>query len=113
LVLIFCKGLYIDYSKAFDTISRQLLWERLAEIGIHGHVLQAIKAMYKKVSVCVSTPEGLTPDFPSDMGVKQGCAVSPLLFGLFIGELQVMLERDRELCNPPYVQGTGGSESVR
>ncbi len=100
---LFCA--YIDYSKAFDTIPRQLLWERLAEIGIHGYMLQAIKAMYKEVRVCVSTPEGLTPDFASDMGVKQGCALSPLLFGLFIDELQVILERDRELCNPPYIQG--------
>jgi hypothetical protein len=68
-------------------------------------MLQAIKAMYKEVRVCVSTPEGLTQDFASDMGVKQGCALSPLLLGLFIDELQATLEQDRELCNPPYIQG--------
>jgi hypothetical protein len=100
---LFCA--YIDYSKAFDTIPRQLLWVRLANIGIHGHMLQAIKAMYEEVRVCVSTPEGLTQDFASDMGVKQGCALSPLLFGLFIDELQATLEQDREVCNPPYIQG--------
>jgi len=72
------------------------MWERLAEIGIHGHMLRAIQAMYKNVSACVSTPEGVTHDFPSDMGVKQGCALSPLLFGVFINELQTILERDKD-----------------
>jgi hypothetical protein len=78
---------YIVYSKAFDTIPRSLLWERLAEIGIHGEMLRAIKAMYQNVRACASTPEGLTQDFTSTMGVKQGCALSPLLFGLYIDEL--------------------------
>jgi hypothetical protein len=62
---------YIDYSKAFDTIPRNLLWERLAEIGIHGHMLRAIKAMYQEVRACVSTPEGHTKDFASDRGVNR------------------------------------------
>jgi exonuclease III len=100
---LFCA--YIDYSKAFDTIPRNLLWERLAEIGIHGHMLRAIQSMYKNVSACVFTPEGITHDFPSDMGVKQGCALSPLLFGLFIDELQTILERDKDFCQPPYMAG--------
>jgi len=99
----FCA--YIDYSKAFDTIPRLLSWEQLAEISIHGHMLRAIQSMYKNVSACVSTPEGFTQEFPSDMGVKQGCAFSPLLFGLFIDELQTVLERDKESCQPPYMAG--------
>jgi len=50
---LFCA--YIDYcTQRFDTIPRQLLWERLAEIGIHGHMLQAMKAMYKEDGACVS-----------------------------------------------------------
>jgi hypothetical protein len=100
---LFCA--YIDYSKAFDTIPRNLLWERLAEIGIHGHMLRAIQSMYRNVSACVSTPEGVTQEFPSDMGVKQGCALSPLLFGLFIDELQKILEQAKDSCQPPYIGG--------
>jgi hypothetical protein len=102
---LFCA--YIDYSKAFDTIPRNLLWKRLAEIGIHGHMLRAIKAMYQEVRTCVSTPEGYTKDFASDMGVKQGCALSPLLFGLYIDELQNTLERE----TPILGCGTGRIKS--
>jgi exonuclease III len=100
---LFCA--YIDYSKAFDTIPRHLLWERLAEIGIHGHMLKAIKAMYQDVKACVSTPEGYTQDFVREKGVKQGCALSPLLFGLYIDELHKILQREAKECQPPYIGG--------
>jgi hypothetical protein len=100
---LFCA--YIDYSKAFDTIPRALLWERWAEIGIHGHMFQAIQSLYMNVRACDSTPEGVTPEFPSDMGVNQGCALSPLLFGLFVDGLQTILEQDKVSCQPPYISG--------
>jgi len=41
-------------------------------------MLQAVKAMYKEVRACVSTPEGFMQAFANYMGVKQGCALSPL-----------------------------------
>jgi hypothetical protein len=75
----------------------------LAEIGIHGHRLRAVKAMYQDVRACVSNPEGYTKDFASDMGVKQVGALSPLLFDLYIDELQNTLQRENALCQPPYL----------
>jgi len=34
-----------------------------------------------------------------------GCALRPLFAGLFIDELQVILERERESCRPPCMNG--------
>jgi len=64
---------FVDFSKAFDTIPRKLLWERLRELMIHGEMMEAIQSMYENVTACVRTPEGMTDTFPSEMGVKQGC----------------------------------------
>jgi hypothetical protein len=61
-------------------------------------MLRAIKAMYQEVRACVSTPEGYTKDFAS-------CALSPLLSGLYINELQHTLQRENALCQPPYLGG--------
>jgi hypothetical protein len=82
---------FIDFSEAFDTIPRQLLWERLRELRIHGIFLRAVQSMYHNVKARVSTPEGLTEAFPSEMGIKQGCPMSPLLFGLFLDPLEELL----------------------
>jgi hypothetical protein len=44
------------------------------------HMLTAIKSIYKLVQACVKTPEGYTDTINSEMGVLQGCILSPLLF---------------------------------
>ena len=51
-------------------------------------MLQALKAYYEDVHECVKTPEGLTECFSSSLGVKQGCPLSPTLFGMFIDTLE-------------------------
>jgi hypothetical protein len=79
---------FVDLSKAFDTISRPLLWQRLSDVGIRGSMLSALQAYYADVRECVKSADGLTADFPSDIGVKQGCPLSPTLFGLYIDAVE-------------------------
>ena len=79
---------FVDLSKAFDTINRDKLWQRLDEMGIRGKMLIALKAYYANVKECVKTHEGLTESFESGLGVKQGCPLSPTLFGLYIDSLE-------------------------
>jgi hypothetical protein len=33
---------FVDFSKAFDTIPRDLLWRRMQEIGLHGEMRSAL-----------------------------------------------------------------------
>jgi hypothetical protein len=96
----FCA--YIDYSKAFDTIPGHLLLNGLEGLGIHGTMLRTLESIYGDVEVCVQTPEGLTDSFPCRMGVKQGCPLSPLLFGLYIDELQISLG-DPRCFDAPFI----------
>ena len=79
---------FVDLSKAFDTVNRDKLWRRLDEMGIRGTMLTALKAYYANVKECVKTHEGLTESFESGLGVKQGCPLSPTLFGLYIDALE-------------------------
>ncbi|VDI80188.1 Hypothetical predicted protein [Mytilus galloprovincialis] len=43
----------LDYTKAFDTVQRYMLWYKLSKIGIQGKFLMVIKAMYSNVTSCV------------------------------------------------------------
>jgi len=79
---------FIDLSKAFDTINRDKLWHRLHGLGVRGTMLSALKAYYSDVRECVKTGDGLSDTIQSQLGVKQGCPLSPTLFGLYIDALE-------------------------
>lgn len=97
---------FVDFKKAFDTVPRDLLWERLREIGIQGTMLNAIISMYKDVTACVKTPSGMTDFFPCTLGVKQGCPLSPSLFGLYIDSLEDVLLREDSAVDAPVLLGS-------
>lgn len=77
----------IDFEKAFDRVPRELLWLRLEERGVGGQMLDAIMQMYDRVLMQVKVNGKRGTPFPSEQGVKQGCPMSPDLFGLFIETL--------------------------
>ena len=53
-----------------------------------GKVLASLKSMYAAHKACVLTEEGPTDLFECGIGVKQGCPASPLLFSLYLDELE-------------------------
>jgi hypothetical protein len=83
---------YVDFTKAYDTIPRDLLWQKLQRIGVHGEFLRAVQALYAEVPMGVQFADGMSPTFDSLLGVKQGCPLSPTLFGIFIDDFQAELE---------------------
>ena len=65
-------------------MGRELIWQRLEERGIHGKLLETIKAMYSKVTQKVRINGNLGEGFPTFYGVKQGDPLSTDLFGIMI-----------------------------
>lgn len=72
--------IFIDFSKAFDSVQHTLLYFILIKNGIGGKVFNVLKSMYSKLKSCVKGNEGLTEYFDCTIGVRQGCTVSPFLF---------------------------------
>jgi hypothetical protein len=56
--------------------------------------------MYVKDNICINHPsKGVTSSFKCQQGVKQGCLLSPLLFGIYLGALEGCL--DGRKCDAP------------
>ncbi len=90
----------MDLKKAFDTVSREALWQVLAGLGVKGRFLRCLQAMYAKDTIRINHPsEGVTFSFRCQQGVKQGCPLSPLLFGLYLDALEGRL--DGRKCDAP------------
>ena len=60
---------------------------KLLELGIGGRLFNVKENMYSKSSVCIKLDQGLSPEFETNIGIKQGCVISPTLFKLFLNDL--------------------------
>lgn len=79
---------FVDYSKAFDMVWRLGLWQKLISYGIRGRTFRVIYNMYKGIKSSVLLNGRMSPEFPCFTGVRQGENLSPLLFSLFVNDIQ-------------------------
>ena len=42
---------FVDFTKAFDYVERNILWYKLIKIGVRGQMLDIIKSMYNSIYV--------------------------------------------------------------
>ena len=82
---------FVDFRKAFDSVPREDLFQRLREIGFSSTLLTAIMRLYESVLGRLRTVGGMSEFIRSTIGVKQGCSLSPTLFGIDIDELESFL----------------------
>ena len=83
---------FIDYSKAFDSVSHIQMFNLLNDMGFPRHVVALIQALYEKQSAIVRWNGSHANPFFIEKGVRQGCILSPLLFCAYTE--QVMREAE-------------------
>ena len=89
---LFCA--FVDYAKAFDTINRHALWVKLIACNINGKLINVIYNMYNNAKSCIKIDNFVSPFFQSHVGVRQGENLSPLLFAIFLNDLESKLKND-------------------
>jgi hypothetical protein len=84
----------IDFKKAFDSAARELIWRSLEGHRINDNVARAVKDLYTGLAFRVRVNGVLGATIVASIsGVKQGCPLSPTLFGLFVEQLHAVLQQ--------------------
>ena len=83
---------FIDLTKAFDSVKRELLWEILSRYGCPPKFINILRLLHDDMSVTVMANGNFTEPFKVKSGVKQGCVAAPTLFSLFIAAVLHLIQ---------------------
>ncbi len=82
---------FVDLQKAYDTVQHELLWGRLRQIGVSPRMLAAVQSLYATGTLAMKIDGTAGQPAVQHMGVRQGCPLSPTLFGIFFDGLHDFL----------------------
>ena len=82
---------FLDIEKAYDRVNREILCKLLERVCMSKKVVDIITSLYEGTRAIYRLGEIETEWVSSRKGVRQGCVLSPLLFGLYTEELAIRI----------------------
>ncbi|KAK3550288.1 hypothetical protein QTP86_023820, partial [Hemibagrus guttatus] len=78
---------FVDLEKAYDRVPREELWYCMRKSGVAEKYVRVVQDMYERSRTVVRCAVGQREEFKVEVGLHQGSALSPFLFGIVMDQL--------------------------
>ena len=102
--------IYLDYAKAFDKVDHKILLTKLKRYGITGHLHDWLTQFLTNRQQVVTINGRHSRPSPVISGVPQGTVLGPILFILYINDLEKVLSESR---NGSFADDTRLSHAIQ
>ena len=80
-------ALFVDLRKAYDSVSKEALWQVLKKYGVPPVMLSLIRSFHDDMTAVVRVSGGTTDEINIRNGLRQGCTIVPVLFNLYFAAM--------------------------
>ena len=87
---------FVDLSKAFDILPREMLWRVLSKVGCPPKFVNLVMQFHDGIEASVLIDGQHSEKFEVTVGVKQGCVLAPILFDTYLTGVSYLVKEEME-----------------